>query len=249
MANYCREITEIDGFNVTNDQLSFPSRGRETGQFSVYVSSNPMQHDGIFRFITLPIRITKRPARKNLAPANAIIFPVSSELIFQSPYPIFIPGNALPHMKQHISAPRNTIGFPSLFIHQKSLQPISNESIITKYPIFVNLDKLIIFQHKISSRMPFCHLLCDRLRTKNSGVIIIFHNMCQFLFVPGPPMHRTFLKKNWYKIGAVPSRKRRAFRTSGRLLPTFPGSSPGSPVIQLKPPRNSDMYPLYWTNQ
>ena len=63
----------------------------------------------------------------------------------------------------------------------------------------------------------------------NAGVIIIFHNMCQFLLVPGPPMHRTFLKKNWYKIGAVPSHKRRVFGPSGRLLPTFPGSSPGSP--------------------
>lgn len=66
--------------------------------------------------------------------------------------------------------------------------------------------------------------------------------MCQFLLVPGPPMLRTFLKKNWYKIGAVPSRKRRIFGPSGRLLPTFPGSSPGSPVLQRKTlSRNRDL--------
>ena len=58
--------------------------------------------------ITLPIPAARIPASVNLQPAKRICDAVSAASTSNSRYPILIQGNALPHNRQHKSAPNQT---------------------------------------------------------------------------------------------------------------------------------------------
>ena len=53
--------------------------------------------------------MTRKPARKNLMPANRMIDHVSSPWMANISYPVLIEGVALPHRKQHTDASRKII--------------------------------------------------------------------------------------------------------------------------------------------
>lgn len=72
----------------------------------------------IIRFeLRLPNTITRIPAAKNLMPAKRSCEGVSSDAIFNKPYPIFINGNALPHnAQQSIARKHTTAGLHNMYL-------------------------------------------------------------------------------------------------------------------------------------